>query len=167
MEAGRKPYVMHPTQLNTVVENVIRTYRAHLEHEGFGISLSFAPTLQEFPGNEEAISEALINVLDNAVKYSPKEKRIDIRTGSANGEAFVEVQDQGIGIDRDHHVKIFEKFYRVSSALVHDTKGSGLGLSLVKHIMEAHNGKVELESSPEKGSTFRLVFPAPGTKPIA
>jgi signal transduction histidine kinase len=71
----------------------------------------------------------------------------------------VEVEDHGIGIDKQHHTKIFETFYRVSTGLTNNIKGSGLGLSLVSHIMNAHGGMVELESEPGKGSTFRLLFP--------
>jgi two-component system phosphate regulon sensor histidine kinase PhoR len=72
---------------------------------------------------------------------------------------YVEVEDHGIGIDKHHHKKIFETFYRVSTGLTNNIKGSGLGLSLVSHIMDAHGGMIELESEPGKGSTFRLLFP--------
>ncbi|MEO8168437.1 MAG: ATP-binding protein, partial [bacterium] len=71
----------------------------------------------------------------------------------------IEIEDEGTGIAKEHHKKIFETFYRVSSGLVHNTKGSGLGLALVKHIMDAHKGTIEVESEPGKGSTFRLLFP--------
>ena len=86
-------------------------------------------------------------------------KEITIKTGSDNGFVFLEVKDRGIGIDPKHQKAIFEKFYRVSSALVHDTKGSGLGLSLIQHIMNAHGGRIWLQSEVGKGSTFRLLFP--------
>jgi two-component system phosphate regulon sensor histidine kinase PhoR len=82
-----------------------------------------------------------------------------VRTGLKDEKVFLEVQDKGIGIDQAHQKAIFDKFYRISSALVHDTKGSGLGLSLVQHIMNSHGGKINLESEPGKGSTFRLLFP--------
>ena len=73
--------------------------------------------------------------------------------------AYIEVRDRGIGIDVQNQKRIFEKFYRVSSGMVHNTKGSGLGLSLVKHIMNAHRGTATVKSEPGKGSTFRLSFP--------
>ncbi|HCV42700.1 MAG TPA: sensor histidine kinase, partial [Bacteroidetes bacterium] len=77
----------------------------------------------------ESISEALLNIIDNAVKFSDQKKSIAISTGTADGMVYADVQDQGIGIDPQHQKRIFEKFYRVSSGLVHSTKGSGLGLS--------------------------------------
>ena len=72
---------------------------------------------------------------------------------------MVSVQDFGIGIPESEHKKIFEKFYRIEDSLIHNTKGSGLGLSLVKHIMNIHKGKVVLDSKPGEGSTFCLIFP--------
>jgi signal transduction histidine kinase len=74
------------------------------------------------------------------------------------GFCVIQIDDHGIGIAAEHHSKIFDKFFRVGSALVHNTKGSGLGLALVKHIMDAHGGRVEVESAVGKGSTFRLLF---------
>jgi two-component system, OmpR family, phosphate regulon sensor histidine kinase PhoR len=109
--------------------------------------------------DREAIAEALINIFDNAIKYSPVDKHVGIKTGRTENMIYVEVEDRGIGIDKHHHKKIFETFYRVSTGLTNNIKGSGLGLSLVSHIMEAHRGMIELESMPGKGSTFRLLFP--------
>jgi two-component system phosphate regulon sensor histidine kinase PhoR len=111
-------------------------------------------------GDDEAIAEALINIIDNAMKYSDSHKFLRIATHAENGMVFVEVEDHGIGIAPEHREKIFDMFYRVSGGLVHTTKGSGLGLTLVKHIMDAHGGKVTLDSAVGKGSTFRLQFPA-------
>ena len=81
-----------------------------------------------------------------------------------DGFVAIEVADQGIGIPRSEQEKIFEKFYRVSTGLVHDTKGSGLGLALVKHIVEAHKGKIQLESTPGRGSRFTILIPANGVE---
>jgi signal transduction histidine kinase len=109
--------------------------------------------------DREAIAEALINILDNAVKYSAAEKFIRVGIGRTVDWVYVEVEDHGIGIEKFHHKKIFETFYRVSTGLTNNIKGSGLGLSLVHHIMDAHGGSIELESIPGKGSTFRLLLP--------
>lgn len=97
--------------------------------------------------------------MDNAVKYSEKEKYLRVVTGLIDTMAFVEIEDHGIGIDRDDQKKIFDTFYRVSKGLVHDTKGSGLGLALVRHIVDAHGGKVEVKSEHRQGSVFRVYFP--------
>jgi len=101
----------------------------------------------------------LINLIDNAIKYSLDEKHIAIRTGKQKGKIFIEVEDHGMGIDDANHKKVFENFFRETTGHVHNTKGSGLGLSLVKHIVEAHKGEIKLKSSPGKGSSFKLVFP--------
>ena len=101
----------------------------------------------------------MINLLDNAVKYSGKAKQIEVRLGQRDGLIEVAVADHGVGISREEREKMFEKFYRVSTGLVHDVKGGGLGLSIVKHVVEAHRGRVTVESEPGKG-TFTMSLPA-------
>ncbi len=159
MEAGRKEYHFAEADLNTIVTNVLKSYETHLVHEGFRITTELNGTGSTLSLDGEAVSEALLNIIDNAVKYSNNEKFIRIATGATADTAFVDVEDHGIGIDAHDQKKIFEKFFRVSSGLAHNTKGSGLGLTLVKHIMDAHHGLVTVMSEPGKGSTFRLSFP--------
>jgi two-component system phosphate regulon sensor histidine kinase PhoR len=159
MEAGKKQYHLEPTTLNEIVIDVMKTYTSHLEHEGFKISVQLAENLPVINADHEAVAEALINILDNAIKYSATDKFIRIETGHTVESVYVEVKDHGIGIEKQHHKKIFETFYRVSTGLTNNIKGSGLGLSLVSHILHAHGGLIELESEPGKGSTFRLLFP--------
>jgi two-component system phosphate regulon sensor histidine kinase PhoR len=158
IEAGKKQYQFAKTDLNSVVARVLRSYRAHLEESGFEVSIQLTERMPEINADSEAVSEALLNLLDNAVKYSEDTKHIAIKTAIENGSAFIEVGDRGVGIEVEHHQKIFEKFYRVNSGMVHNTKGSGLGLALVKHIMDAHSGEVTLSSRPGEGSRFRLIF---------
>ena len=110
-------------------------------------------------GDRESISEVIINLLDNAVKYSRDKKHITIKTGRDHNFKYIDITDEGIGIARKHQAEIFEQFYRAPTGDIHTTKGSGLGLTLVKKIMDAHHGQVTVESSPGKGSTFRLKFP--------
>ena len=110
----------------------------------------------------EALSQALINLLNNAIKYSPETKTIAVSVRREGDRVLVSVTDRGIGIPKAEQKRIFEKFYRVESSLVHTTKGSGLGLALVQHIMEAHGGRVELVSAPGEGSTFTLSLPVRG-----
>ena len=109
--------------------------------------------------DREAIARALVNLVDNALKYSADEKFLGVKLYRANGVLKLEVIDRGIGIMRREQSKIFEKFYRTGDPLVHNTKGSGLGLSLVRHITRAHGGDVEVESTPGKGSKFTLSLP--------
>lgn len=159
IEAGRKEYHFTSVNLNNTVRNVLENYQFHLQNEGFTVETALDPHLPPVHADPEAMSESLINLVDNAVKYSEDRKHIFIRTGSNQNSVFLEVEDQGIGIDSRSQQKVFEKFYRASNPLIHNTRGSGLGLSLVKHIMEAHHGKIVLKSEPGKGSCFRLVFP--------
>ncbi len=159
IESGRKEYHMRRTDLNTIVEKVMSIYGFHLEHREFSseIHLDDRPVIVH--ADEEAVAEALINLIDNAMKYSDEQRHVAIRTGAREGQCFIEVEDHGIGIDPRHQKRIFEKFYRVSEGLVHTAKGSGLGLSLVQAIATAHGGHVQLESTPGRGSRFRLCFP--------
>jgi signal transduction histidine kinase len=159
IEAGKRSYNFVDTFLNDIVENVFTSYKTHLEQNGFEASIKKEETIPVQKLDEEAVSEAVMNLLDNAVKYSKDKKKISVRTGFDKHFSYVEVQDYGIGIPKEDQKMIYEKFFRVGSGLVHNVKGTGLGLSIVKHIIEAHKGNIELESEPGIGSTFRLKFP--------
>jgi signal transduction histidine kinase len=115
--------------------------------------------------DREAIARSLLNLVNNALKYSKDQKYIGVSLYRENSRVNLEVQDHGIGIRQDEQEKIFEKFYRCGDPLVHNIKGSGLGLSLVRHIARAHGGEVLVESAPEKGSKFTIALPlAPGVR---
>jgi len=159
MEAGRKEYHFEKIELNELVEKVIRNYDFHLRQNGFKMNTDLHDNLPQINGDEESISEALLNLIDNAVKYSKDEKFIRIKTGVENSTVYLAVEDHGIGIDQAQIEKIFNKFYRVSGGLVHNTKGSGLGLTLVQNIVNAHGGRVTVDSQPGKGSCFTLYLP--------
>jgi two-component system phosphate regulon sensor histidine kinase PhoR len=159
MEAGKKEYRFATIDLNEIVRDVLKNYKSHLEHMGFTVSRKIDGRLLLINADREAVAEALLNIIDNSVKYSREHKDIRISTGQDGGTAFVEIADHGIGIDAHLQKKVFEKFYRVSSGLVHSTKGTGLGLALVKHIVDAHAGTITLKSGVGKGSAFRLLFP--------
>src|SRR5439155_20860163 len=107
----------------------------------------------------DAVSQALVNLLDNAAKYAGETKAIAVRSCIAGGAVILEVEDHGIGIPREEQEKIFQRFYRVRNGAAKG--GYGLGLYLIRHIMEAHEGKVEVESEAGRGSTFRQRFPLP------
>lgn len=159
MEAGKHHFQFDPIDLNVVVASVLESYDYHLKNKGF--NYEFHPSEMELTikGDRETITEALINLLDNAIKYSEQQKEISVRTGINEGYYFVEIEDRGIGISESNQKAIFEKFFRVTSEVTAQRKGTGIGLSLVKYIMDAHKGTIELNSSPRKGSTFRLNFP--------
>ena len=158
IEAGRKDYQMMPTDLNAVVRDVLDRYTLTLEQQGFETLRRLDDALPLVRADAESITEALINLVDNAAKYSTDRKKVALTTGRDDGAVFVEVADEGIGIAPEDQARIFDAFYRASDSLVHDTKGTGLGLALVHKIMEAHGGRVTVQSRPERGSRFRLYF---------
>jgi signal transduction histidine kinase len=165
IEAGRKEYRLVRSDLAAVVRDVVDAYRFQIEQHGFSLELAIAEDLPEVELDPEALSQALINLLNNAIKYSPNQKAIAVSARREGGRVLVSVTDRGIGIPKSEQKRIFEKFYRVETSVVHTTKGSGLGLALVQHIAEAHGGRVEVTSAPGEGSTFTLSFPVrPGAE---
>ncbi len=161
MEAGKAKYDLKPTNLAKVVEGILKTYDYHLKSQGFTCKYLPYENLPSIQADKNAVSEALINLLDNAIKYSNGSKEIGIRLGEDANGVFIEVRDYGLGISVEDQKSIFDKFYRVPTGEVHNTKGTGLGLTLVWRIMEAHGGSVSVESQTEEGSCFKLVFPVP------
>ena len=160
MEAGKRTFHMEKSDLNQVVENVFNTYKFHLQNNNFEFDYKCDGDLPPVNLDKDAVSEAIINLIDNAVKYSEDNKVVILRTGEEKNYVFVEVEDKGIGISEADQKKVFEKFFRVSTGHIHNTKGTGLGLSLVKQIVDAHNGKILLSSIPGKGSRFKILLPA-------
>ena len=168
IESSQKKYVLEKVDLQEVVQETLRTFDLRLKQDGF--SLTFLPAEAPLPlvvVDRDAIGQALINLLDNAVKYSGSSKEIGVRIGQQNGWISLSVTDCGIGIPREEQGKIFEKFYRVSTGLVHNVKGSGLGLSLVKHIVEAHRGNVTVQSQPGKETIFTICLPVTQDQTLA
>jgi two-component system phosphate regulon sensor histidine kinase PhoR len=159
MESGKKEYHLAELELNPIVHKIVSLYLPHLKHLGFHVHVELADALPLIRGDEEAVSEALLNILDNAVKYSADEKSVSVATGATRESVFIEVVDHGIGVSPTEQSKIFEKFYRTSHGRAHQARGSGLGLTLVRHIMNAHGGTVSIQSQLGSGSAFRLTFP--------
>jgi two-component system phosphate regulon sensor histidine kinase PhoR len=144
--------------LNTIVGEVIDMYSFHLENNGFTYTTNLSEIKMPIMADKDAIIESLINLIENAIKYSPETKIIDLSTGKDGEYGFVEVTDHGIGISADKQSKIFDKFYRITEGDIYKVQGAGLGLSIVKHIMESHEGRVDIKSTVGKGSAFRLYF---------
>jgi two-component system, OmpR family, phosphate regulon sensor histidine kinase PhoR len=159
IESGKWKYNFEKHNLNELTEKIYGNYKFHLRNKGFEFIYESADEMKSTELDKEAVSEAVINLLDNAVKYSADTKKVIMRTGTNDGYVYVEVEDSGIGIAGDDQKKIFDKFYRVTTEDVHNTKGTGLGLTLVKHIVDAHNGEIKLTSKLGKGTLFRLSFP--------
>lgn len=110
-------------------------------------------------GDQDTLEQAVSNLVDNAIKYTPEQGHVRLRCFSENHEAVIEVRDSGIGIEPQDQERIFERFYRVDKARSRELGGTGLGLSIVRHIVKTHGGRIELKSIPGSGSTFQLIFP--------
>jgi signal transduction histidine kinase len=159
IEAGRKEYEFQETDLGELVHSTLESYRFQIQQNGFAYEENISPDIPPVKVDREAIARSLLNLVNNALKYSKDKKFIGVSLYRTNGSINLEVQDRGIGIPANEQEKIFEKFYRCGDPLVHNVKGSGLGLSLVRHIARAHGGDVLVESAPEKGSKFTIALP--------
>ena len=159
IEAGRKTYDFADADMAEVLENVLSSYRYQIINSGFDIQTNIQPDLPSVFIDRDAMAQAISNLVDNAIKYSRDVKQLSITTEKRGTDLSIEIADHGIGIPRAEQAKVFEKFYRVGNGLVHDVKGSGLGLSLVKHIIEAHQGTISVESDVGKGSRFTILLP--------
>ncbi|MSP58836.1 MAG: HAMP domain-containing histidine kinase [Myxococcales bacterium] len=169
MERGKAAYDFKPGDLSEVVARSVDVYRYRLEREGVRLRTEIAEALPETLLDENAMTLVLLNLLDNAVKYGatpdgegakPAGGEIVVGLKEEAGGLRLTVRDHGPGIDRDEQKKIFDRFYRSRSARgKKNARGSGIGLSLVKHIAEAHGGRVTVDSAPGEGATFAVSIP--------
>ena len=156
-DRGERMYHLAPTRITDVVKSTLEGYVRYLQARGFVVRATLDEGLPEVRLDRDALAEAIVNLLDNAAKYSGDSRQIDVRLAGREDSVVLEVADRGIGIPRAEQARVFDRFYRSERQL--DRGGYGLGLFLVKHIVDAHGGTVEVESEPGLGSTFRLVFP--------
>jgi signal transduction histidine kinase len=161
IDRGEKEYRLMLGDLASLVGHTLEPYRRYLAQQGFSVEAELAPSLPPVRFDSDAVSQAVLNLLDNAAKYSGPSRFVAVRLYAAARNVVLEVEDHGSGIAPEERDKIFEQFYRGSRSTAKG--GYGLGLFLVKHIMDAHGGTIELDSEPGRGSRFRLFFPIPCT----
>lgn len=158
IDAQKKSYNFMLINPDELVNEVMSSYSYHLSDKGFSYQIELQSSITIL-ADREAFSEVLINLIDNAMKYSGEIKEIKVESESNELSYTLKVSDRGVGIDKKHQKNIFDKFYRVDGGDVHNTKGTGLGLSLVLEIAKAHNATISVESELGKGTTFILKFP--------
>jgi signal transduction histidine kinase len=159
IEGGRRRYDRVPTAVEPLVRETLEAFAYPLEQQSFKVEVTIAPDLPEVRMDADAVGQALANLIDNAIKYSTDERRLAVDARAEDGALVLSVADRGIGIPAGEHARIFEKFYRVGRSDTQGRRGSGVGLALVRHVVEAHGGRVTVESAPGAGSRFTLRLP--------
>ena len=159
MEAGARQYHFEETDAATVAHRVVAEFNPQLEQHGRRIELSGADTPLKIEADPEAIRVALRNLVDNALKYSPREPAVWVECGLDHNYIAIRVRDCGPGIPEAERKRIFRRFVRGSAALATNAKGSGVGLAMVRHIVAAHGGEITLSSEPGQGSVFTMLLP--------
>jgi len=162
IDRGVKQYSFHEGNMASVVEEAVAVYAQHLRRAGFTVAVDLAADLPPIRFDATSLSEVVLNLLDNAAKYSDGRKQISVTLRLENYSALLEISDQGMGIPDSERERIFEQFYRGPNST--DKGGYGLGLFLVKKIVDAHGGSIEVKSEAGRGSTFRLAFPLSSTR---
>ena len=167
MEAGRRVYQLGPDRVPDIVQDSIEHFRTATVGQSRVVQLEVEDGLPEVSADREALIDALLNLLTNAHKYSPPERPIRVHAFCDKEGVHIAVADEGIGIERHEHHRVFEKFYRSDDRLSRSIEGSGLGLSIVKHVAHAHGGRVSLRSIVGQGSVFTLSLPVPEQPAVA
>ncbi len=159
MQAREYRFRSESLEAAQLTRSVAEEFQETVRNRGYVIEFAGAPEGARIQGDREALGGALWNLLDNAVKYSPDEKQVQVTVSSANGKFAVSVRDRGTGIAKDDLKRVFGKFYRGANAKQQGTKGTGIGLAMVKEIVEAHGGTVHVRSELGRGSEFTMVLP--------
>ncbi|MDT8402439.1 MAG: HAMP domain-containing sensor histidine kinase [Bacteroidales bacterium] len=162
MEEGQKLFNFEKSDIVPVVKNIVESFQNHTSEQGFNINFSVFKPVPELVFDYEAMEQVMHNLLDNASKYSGDSRKIDVKIEGKGNRVIVSVRDFGTGIKKEDHDKIFSRFYRAGDELTQTVKGSGIGLTIVKQLVEAHGGTIDVESEIGKGSTFIVALPLTG-----
>jgi signal transduction histidine kinase len=159
IEQGKRIYRPERASLYEIIHSAARAMEYPLNQQGFKLEVQTEDGLPEVQVDRDAIEQALLNLLHNAMKYSGNSRNIELRLHKENKNAVIHVIDRGIGIDPQEQDRIFEKFYRISSSENERIVGTGLGLALVNHIIKEHGGQIKVESTLGEGSIFSIYLP--------
>jgi signal transduction histidine kinase len=162
MEAGARRYRLEAIDAVKVVEDVVAEFEPQVAASGRRIELTKAISPIPIRADAEALALAVSNLIDNALKYSPGQPAIWVECGREGDAVAIRVRDKGMGIPAAEQATIFQKFVRGSEAVAAQVKGTGVGLSMVRHIVRAHGGRVRVQSTPGEGSTFSIELRAAG-----
>jgi signal transduction histidine kinase len=157
---SKKNYQFQPVEIAPLVRSVLSDCQPLLDEKNFAVETAISENLPPVAGDVKALQQTIQNLLSNAIKYSNGSRWIKIETKKSGDEVLISIADGGLGIDAREQRRIFEPFYRGQSAVAEQIHGNGLGLSLVKKIVDAHNGKIAVESAPGAGSRFTIQLPA-------
>jgi len=160
MQAGARQYRFELLETESFFPSVVEEFAEEAGERGYRVDIAQQAHLPRVQADREALARALWNLLDNAVKYSPQNKTIRAEATCENGLVAIRVCDKGLGIAPHERKQIFKKFVRAASAEVAGAKGTGLGLTMVEHIVAAHGGQVHVDSEPGVGSTFTILLPS-------
>jgi two-component system phosphate regulon sensor histidine kinase PhoR len=160
IEAGKLELDLHPVAVIELIESCVETARLQAAQKQLALVVDAAPGLPSVRADSSRLREVLQNLLDNAVQYTPAGGRITVRAAPGEGGVVISVADTGIGIPQADQERIFERFYRVDAARSREVGGTGLGLSIARHLVEAHGGRLTVESEVGRGSTFSVFLPA-------
>jgi len=158
IERGTKDYHLEKTELNDIVSSVISMMEYQIKMNEFELVVSLSPYSLPLTADKDAIEEALINLISNSIKYSKENKKITITTSWEDSRPKVSVKDEGIGIGAEDLQKIFEPYERLNNEHVKSKSGTGIGLTVVKHIVHAHNAEIRIISEPGEGTEFVIIF---------
>jgi two-component system phosphate regulon sensor histidine kinase PhoR len=150
----KEPYDVH-----AIIDDAIEHVNLIIEDRNGKISPRLEATRSTVLLNDVHFTNVIVNILDNAIKYSPEEPVIEISTENVKDFILIKIKDSGIGMSKTAQKRIFEKFYREHTGDVHNVKGHGLGLAYVKRIVDDHNSQIFVESEKGKGSTFIIKVP--------
>ena len=159
IDQGEKIYCPLPQPLAPIVRTAAKTMEYPLRQKGFSLQVDIGEGLPDVRVDADALEQALLNLIDNAIKYSGTSREIGLRVARHDSWALLQVTDRGVGIPPRDRQRIFEKFFRVPSRENEKIPGTGLGLALVAHFAQAHGGRVEVEAAPDCGSTFSIYLP--------